>query len=107
MPVIETLIDGLRILGIAVVIGDTRKLTKQIGGEQQRGNYGDRSGGRGDRTHSGYHADDQAHGAVRNVLGNLPSETSGNSNASDQAARPMVCQKSDLAATGLLYRLPS
>jgi hypothetical protein len=44
MPVTETLIDRLGILGIAVVVADTRKPTEQIGGEQQRGNYGDRGG---------------------------------------------------------------
>ncbi len=85
MPVTETLIDRLGILGIAVVIGGTRKPTKQIGGEQQRGNYGDRSGSRRDCTHAGYCADSQAHGAVRNVLGDLPGETSSDSNVSDQA----------------------
>src|SRR5260370_27624319 len=87
MPVVETLIDGLGILGDAVVIGDARKPTEQIGGEQQRGNYGDQNGARRDCTQAGYRADSRAHGAVPNVLGNLPGETGGNLTVSDRAAR--------------------
>src|SRR6266853_3252705 len=91
MPVIEALIDGLGILGIAVVIGDAGKPSEQIGGEQQRSNYGDRSGAPCEYTHAGYRADNQAHGAVPECAWKLPGETAGNSNVSDQAARSIGC----------------
>src|SRR6266849_590059 len=74
MPVIEALIDGLGILGIAVVIGDAGKPSEQIGGEQQRSNYGDRSGAPCEYTHAGYRADNQAHGAVPECAWKLPAK---------------------------------
>src|SRR5262249_38061870 len=64
MPVIETLRDGLGILGIAVVVGGTGKPAEQIGDEQERGHKGYCSGACCDQTRSGYGADNQAHGAA-------------------------------------------